>query len=119
MRKVAVVIAALVLLAGAGLAYAHMWGPGGAWMMGPGYGWMMGPGYYGPEGQKFLKETRQLRQQLWQKQFELREALAEGDQDRAGKLYEEITTLQEKLYEKTPFRGRFRGGYYAGGWHCW
>jgi len=113
---------------GYGMGYGGgygMMGPGyGYGMMGPGYGYgMMGPGYgmmgpgYGPmwgandeETTKFLDETVDLRRQLHDKVFDLREAYRAGDKDKAEALEKEVESIRDKIAEKGGFEKGARTG---------
>ncbi len=131
MKRLLVVLTVTAVLAlGAG---AFAFGPG--WfggMMGGGYGMMgrgmmggygMGPGMMGWAGgygydQRFLDETKDLRRQLQEKQFEYFEALRDPktSPEVLTGLQKEITELQQKIYQKTP-RTAQRGGVF--GSPCW
>ncbi len=89
---------------GMGPGMMHGWGGYG---MGPGmmHGWGggYGPGYgYGPESQKFLDETRDLRQQLHMKMFDYMEAARNPNTkpEQLNKMQEEIWNLKKQIYEK-------------------
>ncbi len=125
MKRLAVFLTVLTVVATVGLASAHWWGGAGTWGMGP--GWMMGYGAgfcggpgacFGPYGydQKFLEETRELRKQLNDKRFEYFEALRDPNTtpETIEKLEKEIYDLQQKLYAKAP-----RRGYRGFGGPCW
>jgi hypothetical protein len=127
MRKAIIAIGVVALLAFGTAAYAHMsgWGGGpgygGGYGMGPGYGHMYGggPGYghmgpgYGTdteEAQKFLEDTADLRRELHEKRFDLREAYRTGDEEKAEAIEKEIDELREKLADKGGFeKGAWRG----------
>lgn len=102
---------------GAGYGYGHMMGYGYGPMMGyGGYGPMTGYGH-GPEGEKFLKETADVRRELHQKRFEYSEALRTGDERKAAETSKDIETLVGQLREKAP-EDYFAGGRYGRG-PCW
>lgn len=133
MKKAIIAVVGVVALLAAGSAYAHMYGWGG----GPGYGghmWGGGPGYmwggYADEdAKKFLEETADVRRDLHEKRFELREAYRTGDKAKVEALEKEIDGLYDKLaekggFERGPRRGFGRGfgpragygpGYFCGG----
>jgi len=92
------------------------WG-GGGYCQGQGPGWSRGgggaPGYQGnlndqdidklnKERQAFFEDTRQLREQLYQKELELRSELAKQDPDaaKAAALQKEVSDLQGQLNQK-------------------
>jgi len=130
MKKVFIGVAVLAVLSIGAFAFAqgpgwggqmgygggYMMGPG---MMGPGYGgYMMGPGYgnhmYGNtsgDNQKFLDETKDLRKELNEKQFEYAEAVRnpQTDEKTIVTLQKEITDLQNKITEKAPRTARAYG----------
>jgi hypothetical protein len=145
MKKLIVAIGVLTLLAAGTAAYAHMsgwgggYGPGYGHMYGggPGYGHMygggpgyghMGPGYGqmwqgdSEEGKKFLEETADIRRELHEKRFDLREAYRTGDEEKAEAIEKEVEELRDQLAEKGGFdkdarRGTGRGyGPRAGGY---
>lgn len=140
LRKAMIAIGVIVLLAAGTAAYAHFGGGygygGGYGHMGPGYG-HMGPGYgYGWEGdseeaKKFLDETADIRRELHEMRFDLREAYRTGDEAKAEAIEKEIEELRDKLAEKGGFeKGKKRGygrgygpragGYgYCGGPYGW
>jgi hypothetical protein len=98
-----------------GMGYGMMgMGPG---MMGYGMGPGMmgyGAGYvYSKEFQKFLDETRDLRKELNEKNFEYFEALRNPNTkpDTIKKLQNELFELRNKIYEKSPWKGY---GWYGG-----
>ena len=72
----------------------------------------MGYGY-SKDYQKFLDETRDLRKELSEKRFEYFEALRnpETKAEALTKLQDEISKIEKKLYEKSPYKG------YAGSCH--
>lgn len=136
MKKVVIGVAVLAVLSIGPFAFAH--GPGwggqmgygnGGYMMGPGMmgqgygGYMMGPGmmgqgygghmygYTGGDNQKFLDETKDLRTELNEKQFEYTEAVRNPNTDEKTieKLQKEITNLQDKITEKAPRTARAYG----------
>ena len=106
-------ILALTVLAVFGfsaIAFAG-WGGGYGQMMGP--GWRHNGGYYGgPSGEglerlneqraQFYKETENLRQELYEKQMDLRSELAKEDPDtgKASRLQGEISQLKGELDQK-------------------
>ncbi len=132
-------LAIISLLAVGAAVYAHGGGQtgqnyGGHMMdnsqrgdhMGSGYGrHMTGPGggtwkdtIGGEEGQKFLNETVDLRKDMHDKKFELREALRDPDTTLATvtKLEREIQSIKETIREKAPQTAQKRIGGYGG---CW
>lgn len=151
--KKTLVISMILLLVGASMAFAQgMYrGDRGGPMMGPGS--MMGPGYgYGPRGVNltdeqraalsaardgFYAETLQLREQIREKRWALRDELAKSNPDAAvaHALQNELSQLQSAFQEKALNhrlevrqilpddavgygfgRGKGRGGY---GGYCW
>ena len=112
----ALIISAILFLAGAGIVWAHggwggyggMMGYGGygGHMMGPGYGPMMGPGYgpaYGNLSQdqynkldnardKFYDQTRDLREKMEEKSYAIQEELNKQNPDQA-----KLEALQQDL----------------------
>ncbi len=137
MRKAIIAVVGVIALLAAGTAYAHMYGWGGGY--GQGYGghmWGGGPGAmwgYGAndeETQKFLDETADVRRELNEKRFELREAYRTGDKDKVEALEKELDGLRDQLREKAEESGLERGerrgygpragGYgYCGGPYGW
>ena len=133
MKRLAVVLAVVSILAVGAMAFAHGtggWGGNYGGHMGPGYGsHMMGQGFSGSmmgwggrnsgPDQEFLEETRELRREMHNKRFEYFEASRNPDTTRGDlvKLEKEIGELQEKMYEKSPRKGFVGGG--AGPGHCW
>jgi hypothetical protein len=135
LRKAIIAIGVIALLAAGTAAYAHFGGGygygggygghmgpgygGGYGHMGPGYG-HMGPGYgYGWEGddeerQKFLEETADIRRELHEKKFDLREAYRTGDEAKAEAIEKEIDELRDKLAEKGGFKKGKKRGYGRG-----
>lgn len=91
MRKplIAVMIIALLSI-GAGAAYAHMWG-------------------YGVEDLKALDETTDLRKERVIKKFELKEALRNGEYEKADAIEKKMIKLDEELYKKGVSRKDRRG----------
>jgi hypothetical protein len=118
MKKFFAVTVALAVLSFGSLAFARGWGGGpGYGCGGPGNGG--GPGYMGrfaetDEGKKFLKETQELRKNLHDKRFELKEAYLAGDKKKAGKIVKEIDELSEKLFDKAEKAGINKRGYGRG-----
>ena len=115
---VAVFAIAATSFAGWGRGYG-----GGGYHMGPGYGmhrgWGQGPGGYGYQGyqsdlsdedtakldqerQAFFEATSDLRENLYQKELELRSELAkpEPDAKRAAGIQKEISNLESELDQK-------------------
>jgi hypothetical protein len=129
MKRLAVVLAVVSILAVGAMAFAHgTGGVGGNYggHMGPGYGGhMMGQGFGGPMmggggyDQEFLEETREMRREMHNKRFEYFEASRNPNTTRGdlAKLEKEIGELQENLYEKSPRKGYGGGG--PGPGHCW
>ena len=127
MKRVLIAIGVIALLAAGTTAYAHMYGQGYG---GQGYGGHMGPGY-GPmwgyadkDTGKFLEETADVRRELHEKRFDLREAYRTGDEAKAEAIEKDIAEIREKLSEKGGFKAgpgrgygpRAGGGYgYCGG----
>src|SRR3990172_6625345 len=105
MKKVSVIVIGLALLLIAGLAFARPWG-------------MMGPNAaVTAEQQKFFDETKDLRKQVHDKRFELRELYRTPNADKAkiDALESEVaairTQLQDKARELNVAGGRGFGGY--------
>jgi hypothetical protein len=146
MKKAAIALAVIAALAVGGAAYAHQWGGGPGWFGGGagGYGQGCGPqgygpgprrfgpmmrGAFGPEDQKLLDETADLRREAHAKRFELREALRKGEYEKAEAIDKELDGIEGKLSEKLqPLKGKRsgrdfarRGGYgpgYGQGYGC-
>ncbi len=118
MKKALAVVVAIGILSFGVMAFAH---GGGYGMMGGGHGMMGGGPGFGPGGcggpggygkavdpekrEAFFKDTLDLRKQLHEKMFELREAYFSGDEKKAEKLGKEVEGLQEKLYEAAKEHG--------------
>jgi zinc resistance-associated protein len=116
--KKTLVISMIVLLVGASMAFAQgrNWGDRAGRMMGPGAG--MGPGYgYGPRGVNltdeqraalsaardgFHAETQQLRDQIREKRWALRDEMAKSNPDAAvaRALQNELAQLEGVFNEK-------------------
>jgi zinc resistance-associated protein len=106
---------ATLAFAGWGRGYGYMMGPGGGgpgWHHGSGYGYNQ-QGYYGnlsdeeianldQQRTEFLRETDNIRQQLYDKELDLRNELAKEDPDtgKASALQSEISRLQSELDQK-------------------
>jgi len=108
MRKIIVGILALTLLLITAAAFAKSWGPGPE------------DAVISVEQQKFFDETRELRKQLHDKKFELREAYRARtpDEQKIAKLETELSDVREKIRSRADelgvakefgFRGK-RGG---------
>ena len=123
--KVFLVLAIVAVLAIAATSFAG-WGRGGGWggghmgygyHMGPGSGmhrgWGGGPGYQSDlseediakldkERRSFFESTSELRENLYQKELELRSELAkpEPDAKKAAGIQKEISNLESKLDQK-------------------
>jgi zinc resistance-associated protein len=118
LASVAVFAIAATSFAGWGRGYG-----GGGYHMGPGYGmhrgWGQGPGGYGDQGyqsdlsdedaakldqerQAFFEATSDLRENLYQKELELRSELAkpEPDAKKAAGIQKEISNLESELDQK-------------------
>ncbi|MGD2080525.1 MAG: hypothetical protein PVJ36_05295 [Nitrospirota bacterium] len=109
MKKVIIAIGIVALLAAGTTAFAHGWGSGqgagyGGHMWGGGPGMMWGPGYSDEDSQKFLEETYDLRRQLHEKRFELREAYRLGDREKAEAAQQDLDKLYGELTEKGGFK---------------
>ena len=114
----AVIVLAIVGVVGLAATSFADWGRGGGgncW--GPGAGWgQRGSGPYGNQGnlsdedldrlskerQAFFEDTRELRQQIYQKDLELRSEMAKKDPDanKAGAIQKEISDLKGQLDQK-------------------
>ena len=117
--KIFMVLAIIAVLAVAVTSFAG-WGRGhwgSGYHMGPGYGmhrgWGGGPGYQGDmseediaklgkERQAFFEATSDLRENLYQKELELRSELAkpEPDAKKAAGIQKEISNLESQLDQK-------------------
>ena len=117
--KIFMVLAIVAVLAVAVTSFAG-WGRGSmgyGYHMGPGYGmhrgWGGGPGYQSDlseediakldkERQAFFEETSDLRENLYQKELELRSELAkpEPDAKKAAGIQKEISNLESQLDQK-------------------
>jgi|LQYC01.1.fsa_nt_gi hypothetical protein len=104
MNKLLIVLAIVVSL-GIGASQAIAWYGDGSWGY-PGPGWCNWGGGYYPEDrgsyQKFLNETEKSRQELAAKQGEYDALMAQPnpDQQKAGRLAQDITRLQDQLEAK-------------------
>jgi zinc resistance-associated protein len=157
--KIWMIIAIAAVLGFAATSFAG-WGRGwSGYCPGPGYGWSQrgfaGPGYQNDlndeqiaalnrEYQAFFNDTRELRENLYQKDLELRAELAKKDPDiqKAAGLQQEISNLESQLAQKRveqrikmqkenpqAFAGRGYGygygprgmgrGFYGRGGGCW
>jgi len=119
MKKLAVAIALVSILAIGTLAHAHgngTWGNGnmggqgyGGHMTGQTYGrYMTGDFGAGPRtDRKFLDETTDVRRKLHNKRFEYSEAARnpKTTADNLAKLEKEVYSLQDKVHEKAPRTG--------------
>jgi hypothetical protein len=116
MKRALIAIGVVALLAAGTTAYAHMYGWGG----GPGYGGHMGQGYGQMWGyadkdtEKFLEETADVRRELHEKRFDLREAYRTGDEAKAEAIEKDVAELREKLREKGGFKAGPGRGYGRG-----
>jgi hypothetical protein len=130
MKKVLIAIGVVALLAAGTTAFAHGWGQGpgygpGYSMWGGGPGMMWGPGYANDEdAQKFLEETADLRRQINEKRFDLREAYRLGDREKAEAVQKDLDKLYSELTEKGGFSrgpgyGRGYGPRYCNGPRGW
>jgi Spy/CpxP family protein refolding chaperone len=123
--KIFMVLTIVAVFALAATSFAG-WGRGyggGGYHMGPGYGmhrgWGQGPGGYGDQGyqsdlsdedtakldqerQAFFEATSDLRENLYQKELELRSELAkpEPDAKKAAGIQKEISNLESELDQK-------------------
>jgi len=117
--KIMVIIAIVGIVGYAATSFAG-WGRGGGgncWGQGGGYGQRgfgsAGPGYQGDlndqdidklnkERQAFFESTRQLRENLYQKELELRSEMAkqEPDVNRAVALQKEVSEIEGQLAQK-------------------
>ena len=123
--KIFMVLTIVAVFAIAATSFAG-WGRGyggGGYHMGPGYGmhrgWGQGPGGYGDQGyqsdlsdedtakldqerQAFFEATSDLRENLYQKELELRSELAkpEPDAKKAAGIQKEISNLESELDQK-------------------
>ena len=126
MKKALITISVVSILAVGALAFAHGTGGwGGGHMMGPGYGnHMMGNGHMmgqmgggGPQDQKFLDDTADLRKELHNKKFEYFETVRSNDAkpEMISKMEKDIFDIQQKIRDKSP--RSTDGGYRGLG--CW
>lgn len=129
MKKALGTLTVVTVLAIGVAAYA---GPGfwsGGHMTGYGYGsgYGMGPGMMGygehmygrsSNNRKFLDETADLRKELNNKRFEYFGAIRDPEtgSKTITELEQDISSIQEQLYEKSP-RTAYRGGGAFG--NCW
>lgn len=114
MKKAIIALGIVALLAAGTTAFAHGWGYGpgyGGHMWGGGPGMMWGYGYDDEDAQKFLDETVDLRRQLHEKRFDLREAYRLGDKEKAEAIEKDLDKLYSELTEKGGFKRGYGRGY--------
>jgi hypothetical protein len=93
---------------GKGMMGQGMMGQGGCRQGGEqGFGPGFGPGAYlsTESGKKFFAETADLRRQIHDKMFDLREAYVTGNEEAANAIEQEIDALQEQIAKKAKEAG--------------